>query len=133
MGKRMTNDLKRITKNDIIFHLISFKLTLRNKQCKRKKNERCTYVFLNLGPKKHLKNLKKRKQNVNKKGSSTEFLKALLKLKPKIPNFLVKRKRAILKSELIQSIFFVKTSSVARGDKMKDNFKFLFSNRPKSK
>merc|ERR1719195_2564003 len=75
----------------------------------------------------------KSNQNVNKKGSRTEFLKALLKLKPKIPNFLVKRKRAILKSELIQSIFFVKTSSVARGDKMKDNFKFSFSNRSKSK
>jgi len=80
----------------------------------KKKNERCTYVFLNLGPKKHLKNLKKRKeksksnQNVNKKGSSTEFLKALLKLKPKIPNFLVKSKRAILKWELIQSIFLWK-------------------------
>jgi hypothetical protein len=39
----------------------------------------------------------KSNQNVNKKGSSTEFLKALLKLKPKIPNFLVKSKRAILK------------------------------------
>merc|ERR1711994_55265 len=106
---------------------------------KRKKNERCTYVFLNLGPKKHLNNLKKRKeksksnQNVNKKGSSTEFLKALLKFKPKIPNFLVKSKRAILKLRTDSINFFVKTSSVARGDKMKDNFKFLFSNRSKSK
>jgi len=67
--------------------------------------------------KNHLKNLKKKEkkkhkhksnQNVNKKGSSTEFLSALLKLKPKIPNFLVKSKRAILKWELIQSIFLWK-------------------------
>jgi len=58
----MTNDLKRITKNDINFHLISFKLTLRNKQCKRKKNERCTYVFLNLGPKNISKISKKEKK-----------------------------------------------------------------------
>jgi len=28
----------------------------------KKKNERFTYVFLNLGPKKHPKNLKKRKE-----------------------------------------------------------------------
>merc|ERR1712227_646357 len=86
-----------------------------------------------ISKKKKRKEKSKSNQNVNKKAPAQNFLLALLKLKPKIPNFLVKRKRAILKCELIQSIFFVKTSSVARGDKMKDNFKFLFSNRSKSK
>jgi hypothetical protein len=36
----------------------------------KKKNERCTCVFLNLGPKKHLQNLKKRKE----KGKSNQYV-----------------------------------------------------------
>ena len=56
--KRMTNDFKRITKNDINFHLISFKIIF--KQCKRKK--RCTYVFLNSGPQKTSQNSQKKKE-----------------------------------------------------------------------
>lgn len=58
----MTNDFKRITKNDINFHLISFKIIF--KQCKRKK--RCTYVFLNLGPKKPSHKSQKKKKEKTK-------------------------------------------------------------------